>query len=183
MLARVLYQDPFSPVLTNSSPVQLSLEQAMYINEAIDIACSDSQFATKLKTAITHILSGTATKSPVVSSLNPSSAVLGGASFTLHVRGTNFTPDSKIIFAGQEEPTTFVNATELTTGVNMDLWLGPDVVPVLVQAGNGVMSNAKDFTFNTASTQSTKSTPSHNHPVTPPAFTTPAEENEKKEKK
>lgn len=156
MLARVLYQDPFSPVLLESPPVNVSQEQTRYINEAIDIACSDSQFAEKLKKSISYILMGGTFKSPTITSLSPTTAAIGSASFTLHVRGTNFTPASKIIFAGNEEPTTFVSASEITTEVDMSVWLGPDMVTVEVQDANGVMSNSSNFTFTAAGTQSTQ---------------------------
>lgn len=161
MLARVLYQDPFSPLLKNSPAITtITLEQWKYIEEVLDAACSDSQFAKKAMSAISYILTGGNTVGSEVTSLTPSSVVIGAPSFTLHVIGKNFQPDSKIIFAGQEEPTTHVSATELTTGVNMDLWLGADTVPVSVQDANGLSSPPAMFTFSAAGTQaaSTKST-------------------------
>jgi len=85
---------------------------------------------------------------PVVSSLTPATAVIGAANFTLSVKGTGFTPGSKIVFNGFEEPTTFVSATELTTGVNMAVWTAPSApLPVAVRALDGEMSNAMTFTF------------------------------------
>jgi hypothetical protein len=38
----------------------------------------------------------------------------------------------------------------VTTGVNMAVWLGPDVLPVLVRNGDGTESNALTFTFTEA---------------------------------
>jgi hypothetical protein len=86
---------------------------------------------------------------PVLTSLDPDHAVIGSPSFTLHVKGTGFTDDCKIVFAGQEEPTTLVSDTEVTTGVNMDVWLGADALPVEVN-GPGGLSNALTFTFTAA---------------------------------
>lgn len=66
--------------------------------------------------------------------LDPATAAIGDPSFTLHVHGTGFTATSVIVFAGQDEPTTFVSDTELTTGVDMSVWVGPDpAIPVLVR--------------------------------------------------
>jgi hypothetical protein len=82
-----------------------------------------------------------------VGSLTPATVALGAASFTLHVIGTNFRPGAVIIFAGQEEPTTYVSATELTTGVNMAFWHGADIVQVSVRSLSGQQSNSVPFTF------------------------------------
>lgn len=86
----------------------------------------------------------------ILASLNPASVALGSPSFDVHVLGANFTPGSVIVFNGYDEPTTFVSANELTTGVNMDVWAAPAVVPVAVRAEDGSMSNALDFEFTAA---------------------------------
>ena len=108
----------------------MSDEQKMYIEKSIRLATSDSQFAKKLYDSIIHILTDGNTVLPVVTSITPSSAVLGSPSFDVHVMGSGFTPTTKIVFNGFEEPTTFVSDKELTTGVNMDVWLAPAIVPV-----------------------------------------------------
>jgi hypothetical protein len=87
---------------------------------------------------------------PVLTSLSPATAAIGAASFTLHVHGTGFAAGAVIVFAGRDEPTTVVSATEVTTGVNMAVWLGPDAVPVVVRAADGATSNALSFTFTAA---------------------------------
>jgi hypothetical protein len=74
----------------------------------------------------------------------------GAPSFTLHVQGAGFTPDSVIVFAGHDEPTTLVSPTEVTTGVDMSLWLGADAVPVTVRNGDGAPSAPLTFTFTAA---------------------------------
>jgi hypothetical protein len=72
----------------------------------------------------------------VLTGLLPSSAAVGDPSFMLRVVGTLFDPTSVIVFAGQDEETVFVSTEELTTGVNMPLWQGPDpAIPVLVRTG------------------------------------------------
>jgi len=85
---------------------------------------------------------------PTVTALEPPIAVIGDPSFTVHVRGTGFVDGAVIVFGGQDEPTTFVSATEVTTGVNMSLWLGADpAVPVAVRNPDGAISNALPFAF------------------------------------
>jgi hypothetical protein len=87
---------------------------------------------------------------PALTALAPDSVVLGAPSFTLHVQGAGFTPDSVIVFAGHDEPTTLVSPTEVTTGVDMSLWLGADAVPVTVRNGDGAPSAPLTFTFTAA---------------------------------
>jgi len=91
---------------------------------------------------------GTTVPKPSVTSLDPSGATLGEPSFTMFVSGENFFADSVIVFAGQDEPTTFADG-KLSTGINMDVWHGPDTVKVAVKNGPEV-SNEVDFTFNEA---------------------------------
>ena len=84
---------------------------------------------------------------PAVSALLPASAAIGDPSFMLRVIGSGFDPTSVIVFGGEDEPTTFVSDVELTTGVNMPLWQGPDpAIPVLVRTA-GVDSNVLNFAF------------------------------------
>ena len=159
-------QDPFSPVLLSADSVVLpvSNEQKDYIKKVLDKACSDSRFADKAYASIVLILTQGITKEPIVTSLTPNSAEIGDPSFTLHVHGSNFKNTDKIVFAGVEEPTTFVSASELTTGVDMNMWLGPDALPVLVQSQDGVLSAPQTFTFTDgtpAALSSTSKTPAH----------------------
>jgi hypothetical protein len=88
-----------------------------------------------------------AAPAPSITALVPASAPIGAPNFTLHVQGTGFAATSVIVFNGFDEPTTFVSATEVTTGVNMDVWTAPSLpLPVLVRT-NGQESNAVPFTF------------------------------------
>lgn len=83
---------------------------------------------------------------PTLDELEPSTAELGGADFTLHLLGAGFTPASVIYFANQPEPIVFVSAEEITTVVKPSLGWGAVTVPVLVK--NGAESSASlDFTF------------------------------------
>jgi hypothetical protein len=172
-----LYQDPFSPILFNSPALVVTDEQKKYIKEILDTACSDSKFAEKAYNAIILLLTGGSVKVPTVTSLVPNSAEIGSASFTLHVHGTNLKLGSIIVFAGVEEPTTHVSDSELTTGVDMSLWVGPDAVPVAVKSPDGEFSVAMTFTFVDPAARSASKEPEKTyktttptiHPVTPHA--------------
>ena len=140
-------QNPFYPKLTNSNPLNASVEQQYYINEILKIVCSDSQMREKAILGLVYIMNGGTMPLPIITSLSPSEVTLGQPSFDLHVIGTNFTPFSTIVFNGFDEPTTFISPTELTTGVNMPLWQAPVVVPITVKNAIDVESNAIDFSF------------------------------------
>ena len=92
--------------------------------------------------------------------LSPNTAVAGSeADIVMSCIGTGFTKDTVIKFGNYDEPTTFVSATEVTTGVKPSLFVNPDTVPVLVHTG-GVSSSPLDFTFTETAGQS-KSKPKH----------------------
>ena len=137
----------YQPLLLDSEAVEISQEQRLYIRKVLELTSSDMQFANKAFDAIEYILIKGPVTVPEVTSLSPASAAIGDPYFDIHVHGTDFTPESKIVFNGFEEPTVFVSATELTTGVNMPLWLAPVTVPVSVLSVDGVMSNSVDFEF------------------------------------
>jgi hypothetical protein len=56
-------------------------------------------------------------QAPVITFLNPGSAIAGGSSFTLTVQGTNFTNSSVVQFNGSARTTTFVSSTELQAAI------------------------------------------------------------------
>lgn len=142
----VLHPDPFSPVLLNSVPLVVTQEQKSLIRDILDTACSDSAFAQKAYDAITYVLVAGSVNPVKLTSLAPSNALLGDASFTLRMIGSGFDRFTKIVFAGHDEPTTYVSPTEVTTGVDMSVWKGADVVPVYVESPV-VASDPLMFTF------------------------------------
>jgi hypothetical protein len=83
----------------------------------------------------------------VVTALVPATAALGAPDFTLHVQGTGFQQGSVILWNGTPEATTFVSATELTTGVNMATAIVPGDIPVGVRSLVGRDSNTLPFTL------------------------------------
>ena len=83
---------------------------------------------------------------PAITSLSPDTVALGAPNFDVHVLGTGFALDSVIVFNGHDEPTTINSDADVSTGVDMAVWLAPAAVPVQVRAG-GNLSNVATFTF------------------------------------
>jgi hypothetical protein len=99
---------------------------------------------------------GTVVPKPSIAALNPDHCVLGEPDFTLYVSGENFFADSVIVFAGHDEPTTLNEDGTLSTGINMAVWQGPDIVPVAIKNGPEV-SDPFEFEFAAAAgTRTTK---------------------------
>ena len=89
-------------------------------------------------------------EAPVLTSIEPSTARIGQESFVLVVSGHGFVQDiSKIVFAGQDEPTKLETNGTLTTGVDMSVWHGPDELEVRVRNDDKV-SEPLMFTFTPA---------------------------------
>jgi hypothetical protein len=79
-----------------------------------------------------------------ITSLNPATAVHGGADLTLNVIGTGFVKGfHEIVFNGGKENTTWVNGGKLTTTVKPSLVSQAIAVPVTVSGAEG----SKTFTF------------------------------------
>ena len=97
--------------------------------------------------------SATTAPAPTVSLLNPTSALAGGAGFTLTVTGTNFLSASVVYFGEQPLATTFVSATQLTAAVPAQALARPRVVSVVVGNGRrgGGTSSAVSFTVTPSS--------------------------------
>ncbi len=83
---------------------------------------------------------------PTITSLDPATAVLGSADITMIVNGTNFTNSSVIHFSDQDEPTTFISDTQISTGVKPSLGWGAVSVPVTVKQGS-YETDPVQFTF------------------------------------
>lgn len=81
-----------------------------------------------------------------ISSLSPSSAVVGGAAFTLTVNGAGFDTDVVVNWNGSPLPTTFVSVSQLTASVP-----AADIATVgaasVTVTQEGVTSNALTFTI------------------------------------
>jgi len=87
---------------------------------------------------------------PVLSTLSPTSALVGSAAFTLSVSGSNFVCGAVVNFNGAPQPTTFVSATSLTAAISASsiAAAGSFSVTVTNPAPNGGTSVASTFTVN-----------------------------------
>jgi len=146
-VVKALYLDPFAPVLFNSPPLHVTIEQQEYIKDILRKCCSDSRFQEKSYMAIMAVLTLGNTEPPIIDSLNPSNATIGEPAFDIHIMGSGFDQYSTILFNGIEEPTTLVSENEVTTGINMPLWTAPAIVPVSVRSSNGIVSQSQNFEF------------------------------------
>ena len=73
---------------------------------------------------------------PVISNLNPSSAVATGAAFTLAVNGSGFTQSDTVQWNGSALPTTYASASQLTAYVAASLIATSGSVNVTVTVGS-----------------------------------------------
>jgi hypothetical protein len=92
----------------------------------------------------------------VLTSITPDTAVIGDPDLTLSAIGTGFTAESVIVFNGGDEPTTFVSATEVTTGVKPSTATTAGAYPVFVRGADGAETASLDFTFTDPVTRSSR---------------------------
>jgi DNA-binding beta-propeller fold protein YncE len=85
----------------------------------------------------------------LMGSLTPSSAVAGGAAFTLTITGTNFISSSTLQWNGSPRPTTFVSSTELQAAITAADISTPGTAQVSVSTPGpgGGMTGALTFTI------------------------------------
>ncbi|HKZ80263.1 MAG TPA: IPT/TIG domain-containing protein, partial [Pyrinomonadaceae bacterium] len=84
---------------------------------------------------------------PVLNTISPSGAIVGGSAFTLTVNGANFTSDSVVSFNGLPRATTFVSATQMTVQILATDIVATGTFPITVftPAPGGGTSNAAAF--------------------------------------
>jgi hypothetical protein len=83
----------------------------------------------------------------VVSKLDPATAPVGGAAFTLTVTGTSFIQGATVLWNGAARTTTFVSATELKAAIPAtDLATASSVTITVVNPLSGVASTGMTFT-------------------------------------
>jgi photosystem II stability/assembly factor-like uncharacterized protein len=87
---------------------------------------------------------------PAITTISPTSAIAGGATFTLTVNGTNFVSTSSVRWNGASQTTTFVSGTKLTAAITATDISKAGVFPVTVFNGTpgGGTSNSVNFTVN-----------------------------------
>jgi len=84
---------------------------------------------------------------PTITSLSPSSGTVGSPDRALSVLGTGFVAASVVRINGVAQPTTFVNATQLTTTVSSSYMTNPGTIQITVMtpAPGGGTSAASSF--------------------------------------
>lgn len=122
---------------------------------AADIATAGTMTVTVFNPTPGGGLSGNASftvnnPTPVLTSLNPSSAISAGPGFTLVVNGTGFVNGSQVTWNGANRTTTFISATQVQAGITAaDIAVaGSAAVRVVNPAPGGGTSNALNFTIN-----------------------------------
>jgi hypothetical protein len=91
-----------------------------------------------------------APQAPVLSSISPSSAVVGGAAFTLTVSGSSFVQNSVVNWNGSNLATTYVSNAQLTAAVPASAISGPvgsQVISVQTPAPGGGTSSTTSLTL------------------------------------
>jgi outer membrane protein assembly factor BamB len=110
-------------IVTGDTPASLAIgtyTDPLDVKVCYDDTCkrqiSGSPFRVPVRYTITQ---GTpAIETPTISRLSPSSAVAGGAGFTLSLSGNDFAPTSLVLWNGQVRATTYVSASTLSAQVN-----------------------------------------------------------------
>lgn len=84
---------------------------------------------------------------PIISSINPSSAAIGGSGVTLTVYGSNFVSTSLVRWNGSNRPTTFVSSSQLTATISAaDIAaFAPALVSVYTPPPGGGSTNSLPF--------------------------------------
>ncbi len=94
-----------------------------------------------------------AANAPVITALNPASAIAGGAPFTLALTGSNFDVAAQVQFNGSSRTTTFISSTQLQAAITSGdiATIGGNSVTVVNPVASGGTSAA--FTFFTGTAQ------------------------------
>src|SRR5690349_13936096 len=69
---------------------------------------------------------------PAITSLTPSSILLGGPAFTLTINGSNFVSGSVVNWNGVARQTTFISSTQLQAAITASDVAGPGAVNIVV---------------------------------------------------
>jgi hypothetical protein len=98
---------------------------------------------------------------PALSGLNPTSALAGGAAFSLTINGSKFVSGSKVRWNGEERTTQFVSGTKLTASITSADILKAGAIPItVINPDQGGVSEAATFTVNNPVPTLSKSEPS-----------------------
>jgi subtilisin family serine protease len=102
----------------------------------------------RVATSVPVVVDASLNPVPVVSSVSPSAAVVGGSAFTLTVNGNNFKSSSVIAWKGMVRPTTFVNSWQLQAAIGAGdiATVGTATITVTTPPPGGGTSAAVAFT-------------------------------------
>jgi hypothetical protein len=84
---------------------------------------------------------------PTITSISPSTAVVGGPAFSMNVIGTGFLSGAAVSWNGTKLNTSFISATQLTAAVTADLIAQAGTAQITAANPNGAASNAVTFTI------------------------------------
>jgi hypothetical protein len=102
-------------------------------------------------------------EAPTVGSLAPDTAVAGDPTdIEMVVTGTGFNELSKIVFNGNDEPTTLLSDTQVRTIVKPSMFAVAADVPVSVRTG-ALRSSDLTFSFTEAAAQTARREGTHAH--------------------
>jgi outer membrane protein assembly factor BamB len=149
-----------SIVILNSTPQPTTFVSPTQLTATIDATMlvtpeegsitveSSSQEAAQVSAAVPLLVLAPG-PDPTVTSLAPSSAIVGSAGFTLTVNGANFTIGSVVLWGGTPLATTLVSPNQLTASISASQVANIGTTPVSVQAysnPSAPISNAVNFT-------------------------------------
>jgi hypothetical protein len=80
---------------------------------------------------------GAMTAASRISALSPSNTGVGASSFILTVNGSGFSANSMVFFNGVAQPSTFVNAAEITAMISASEVATTGTMPVYVRVSSG----------------------------------------------
>ena len=128
----------------SSSQLTANVSSALVSNPGI--ASVDVQFPPSgpVSNALSFVI-GQISTIPTLSSLAPTSVSSGSGTFTLTLNGSNFTPNSAVLWNNSLLPTTYISSTQLTATVSSNLLTTAGTVIVSVNNPGAGTSNALSF--------------------------------------
>src|SRR5271166_1622077 len=146
----ILNQSPQPTTFVSPTQLTATIDASMLVTpeQGIVTVESSSQAYAQVSAAIPLLVLAPG-PDPTVTSLAPSSAIVGSAGFTLTVNGANFTIGSVVLWGGTPLATTFVSPNQLTASISASQVANIGMTPVSVQAysnPNAPISNAVNFT-------------------------------------
>ena len=104
---------------------------------------------------------------PAITSLAPSSALIGAAAQTLTINGSNFVASSTVTYNGTAHTATFVNSTQLTIALSTGDQATAGVFSVVVTTPDGKSTSSANFSVNNQVPGITSLAPPSTFPCTP----------------